>query len=439
MTTQYRFHGATAAAIAASVEAAVAAGELVAGAELPPVRTLARDLGVAAGTVAAAYARLRDRGLVETAGRRGTRVRTGPPDVPRAARALPVPVGARDISSGAPDPARLPVLPPLDLAALPHRTYTDHAVLPELADLARERLRADGVPADHLLLTGGALDAIERLLLARLRPGDPVAVEDPGWGNLLDLLAAGGWRTVPVTVDDEGPEVAAARRALAAGARALVVTSRAQNPTGASVTPGRAAALREVLAGYPDVLVIEDDHAADLAGVPLASLAGAVTGWAFVRSLSKPYGPDLRVAVLAADGPTAARVAGRQRVGTRWVSGLLQSVVLGLWRDVDVSAQVAAAADAYDAVRDGLVEALHDRGVPAHGRTGLNVWVPVADETTAAARLVEAGWVPAPGARFRLRTPPGLRLTIAELDRSDVQPLADAVAAAMVERPRGGA
>lgn len=54
-------------------------------------------------------------------------------------------------------------------------------------------------------MTSGALDGIERALTAHLRPGDRVAIEDPGWANLLDLLAALGLSAEPVRVDDDGP------------------------------------------------------------------------------------------------------------------------------------------------------------------------------------------------------------------------------------------
>jgi DNA-binding transcriptional regulator YhcF (GntR family) len=50
----------------------VAAGMLRPGARLPPVRRLAEELGLAAGTVARAYRELEAAGVVETRGRAGT-------------------------------------------------------------------------------------------------------------------------------------------------------------------------------------------------------------------------------------------------------------------------------------------------------------------------------------------------------------------------------
>ena len=70
---RYQVTGRGAAEIAASVEAGVRSDALPPGSSVPPVRTLATSLGVATATVAAAYKLLRDRGVVETAGRLGTR------------------------------------------------------------------------------------------------------------------------------------------------------------------------------------------------------------------------------------------------------------------------------------------------------------------------------------------------------------------------------
>jgi DNA-binding transcriptional MocR family regulator len=435
---QYRITGGTASGIAGSIETGVRDGGLPPGATLPTVRGLADELGVAANTVAAAYRALRQRGVIETDGRRGTRVRPRPPAQPRTGAALPVPAGARDLSGGGPAPDLLPAFgPALRRLDPPRSEYGQGGPYPPLLALGRDRLAADGVPVDALTVTGGALDGIERCLLAHTAPGDRVAVEDPGWSNLLDLVAALGLDPVPVGVDDDGPLPADLRRALRDGAKAVVVTSRAHNPTGAAVSADRAAALRDVLAGYPDTLVVEDDHAAELADVPLHPLAGATTGWAVIRSASKPYGPDLRLALLAGDQTTVSRVTGRQRLGTGWVSHVLQRLVVELWNSAEVDAVVAAAARSYDERRRALIAALADRGVPALGRTGLNVWVPVADETTVVTRLRDAGWVVAPGARYRLRSGPAVRITVSTLSPAELARLADAVAAAVRVGDRG--
>ncbi|MGF7233654.1 MAG: aminotransferase class I/II-fold pyridoxal phosphate-dependent enzyme [Frankia sp.] len=438
MAIQYR----TAAELAAGIEAGVRSGRLAPGSRLPTVRALAAEYGLAPGTVAAAFRTLRERGIVETSGRRGTVVRARPPVGARSASPTPTPAGVRDLTRGIPDPALLPPLPPaptLGPAGGPEspepRTYGSAAIDPVLLGLTRQRFAADGVPADAIVLTSGALDAIERLLTGAAAPGDLIAVEDPGWGNLFDLIAALGLVPEAVAVDDDGPVPDDVARAMRRGARALILTSRAQNPTGAAVSAERAATLAGLVP--PDVLVIEDDHAAEVAGRPLGAVCATRHRlvpdgpWAFVRSVSKPYGPDLRLAVVAADPATVDRVESRQRLGPGWVSGILQGLVVALWSDPDVDMLLATATAAYAARRGALIEALATRGIAAHGRTGVNVWVPVADETAAVVALREAGWAVTPGSRFRVRSGPGIRITVSQLDPAEAPALAAAVAAAV--------
>ncbi|MFC8595378.1 aminotransferase class I/II-fold pyridoxal phosphate-dependent enzyme [Streptomyces atroolivaceus] len=433
MLGEYRISGRRASDIAASVERGVASGDLPPGQVLPPMRELAALLGVNPNTVAAAYRTLRERGVIETAGRRGSRVRPRPASTARGSLRVEAPPGVRDLGDGNPDPALLPRLGEALAAAAEAYgrapgLYGDASVVPRFAELARAGLDADGVPAGPVAVASGSLDAIERVLTAHLKPGDAVAVEDPGWGALLDLVPALGMRVVPVALDEEGPLPGDVERALRAGVRALVVTDRAQNPTGATVGAGRAGELRSVLAEHPGVLLIEDDHGHGIVDLPVHPLAGVTERWAFVRSVSKAYGPDLRVAVLAGDGLTVDRVTGRQGLGPGWVSALLQRTVAHLWETEAVDAAVVDRS--YGERRDALVRALRERGIAAYGRTGMNVWVPVSDETGAVARMLHSGWAVAPGARFRMTSPQGIRLTVSSLSAADIGPLADAVAAA---------
>lgn len=397
------------------------------------MRELAARLEVNPNTVAAAYRTLRERGVIETAGRRGSRVRPAPVGASRGSLRIEAPPGVRDLGEGNPDPELLPDLGPALAAAAAadaasRGLYGQDAVVAEFTAYARAALDADGVPAGPVAVTSGALDAIERVLAAHLRPGDAVAVEDPGWGSVLDLVTALGLRAVPVGVDDSGPVAADVERALRAGARALVVTDRAQNPTGASLDASRAQELRAVLGRHPDVLLIEDDHGHAIVDLPLHPLAGVTAHWAFVRSAAKAYGPDLRVATLTGDTVTVDRVAGRQRLGPGWVSLAAPARPAP---PVDLRRHRHPCGVPLLRRPQGRAHPrLAERGVVARGRSGMNVWVPVSDETGAVARLLHAGWAAAPGARFRLDTPQGVRLTVSPLTSADIGPLADAVAAA---------
>jgi len=391
------------------------------------VRELAAALDLSPATVAAAYRTLRLRGFVVTDRGRGTTVAEAPPV--RVRKAAGLRAGVRDLASGNPDPE---LLPPLAAALARvdtrHRLYGVPAKLPELAARAEALLAADGVRGD-IAITGGALDAIERALETELRPGDRVVLEDPTWPRIADLVRTLGLATEHVPVDRTGLDPDALAAALRRGARALITTPRGQNPTGAAVDPARGRALRAVLARHPDVLVIEDDYVARVAGAPYVSVHRADGRWAVVRSFSKVLGPDLRLAVAAGDPLTISRIEGRQRLGPGWVSHILQQVGELFLRDRSTTQLLARAERVYSRRRTALVSALAARGIEATGDSGLGVWVPLADEAAAVRELLVQGWAVGPGERFRFRSPPGIRITTAALEPNEAEQLADTIAA----------
>jgi DNA-binding transcriptional MocR family regulator len=432
---QYSIRGRTAREVAASVESSILEGVLETGDQLPTVRALAQALGTSPATVNSAYRTLRQRGLVIGEGRRGTRVAPRPA-LRAAARAWSMAPetaeGVRDLTVGLPDPELLPPVAPalgrvdpgrrLKLAGL-------EAPDPELVELAAKSFRADGLPADGIAVASGAFDAMERVLQAHLRPGDRVIVEDPTYGSIRDLLLALGLVEVEVAVDESGFRPQPFAAALAKGVDAIVVVPRAQNPIGAVLDRDRAQVLQDLLAAHRDLLVVADDHAALVAGAPFCSLIKPDwPKWAVIRSTSKVLHPDLRLAVLAGDETTIARVEGRQALGPRWVSHVLQALVVELMTDPGFAQVAAHARDVYAARRQALLSALDERGVEAYGRSGLNVWVPVREEATAVRALYEAGWSVMAGERFRIATPPGVRVTTARLRAGEAEEIAEVIA-----------
>ena len=400
------------------METAVRAGDLGPGDQLPSVRSLAAQLDVSPTTVAAAYGELRRRGIVTGSGRAGTSIRPAPPVSTRGY--LRPPDGVRDLITGAPDPDLLPAIP---ARSAPHaaRMYVQSPVSPQLHRLAVAQLTADGVDAANLAVTGGALDGIERVLATWLTPGDRVAVEDPGHAVTFDLVAAMGFTAVPVAVDDFGIRPDGLAVALSRGAAAVIVTPRAQAATGAAWDAGRAAEVHHTLRNYPAAGFIEDDHAGQVSGAAAQTAAHGLSKWVTIRSASKSLGPDLRLAVVAGDETTIARVAGRQALGTGWVSYQLQETVADLWSD---PGPIEHAARVYADRRAALREALAAHGITASGRSGFTSWVPVPDEDRVATALASAGWAVAPGRRFRIAAQPGVRICYATLRTEEAAPFA---------------
>jgi len=429
--------------IAAAVSRLVSTGELPAGTRLPTVRAVARELGISPTTVSEAWRSLARAGAIQTRGRSGTFVLT--PTLARQqlryARVTTRPATLpRDFSTGVPDHDLLPHLAePLRRVGDARLTtsYLDAPVLPALEAALRTRFP---FPAERITVVDGALDALDRITAGTVRFGDHVLVENPAFPPMLDLLDSVGAVVVGVPVDGSGLRPDALATALAAHRPvALFVQPRAHNPTGVSMSLRRSRELAAALRRHPDVLVVEDDHAGDIASAPPVSLGSALPGQTVhVLSFSKSHGPDLRLAAVGGPAEVIAAVSDRRLLGPGWSSRLLQAVLVDLLSDPATVAGVERARSEYARRRAALVAALAARGVAASADDGINLWMEVADQQMAMLSLAAHGVAVAPGAPFMVSPLPvdHVRITVG-LVRDGFDELADVLAEAAGTANRG--
>jgi len=388
--------------LAHAVSRAVRDGALQPGAKLPPIRVLATQLGLSPTTVSAGWALLARSGAIRTDGRRGTTVadlQDPPPG--RYRRALERRLDfALDLSTGIPDPQLLPdlgaALSELTTAGIPG-SYLDDPVLPGLLDVLRAQWP---YTAEELMVVDGAMDALDQVSRSMLRFGDRVVVEHPCFPPLLDLLESIGVDVLGVPLDDAGLRPEPLKAALSRPTAAVFLQPRAQNPTGASMTEERARDLAPILAraGMP---VVEDDSAGAVAASAPISLGRWIPDQVIhIRSFSKSHGPDLRLAAMSGPSEMLREVIHRRQLGQGWSSRLLQRVLLNLLTDPDAVADVERARDEYTRRRLALVTALTSRGMQVASGDGLNLWVPVHDESAAIVRLASQGVGVTPGTPF---------------------------------------
>jgi DNA-binding transcriptional MocR family regulator len=173
------------------------------------------------------------------------------------------------------------------------------------------------------------------------------------------------------------------------------------------------------------VLVIEDDHFALLAQAPYFPIVPPTSArWALLRAVSKGLGPDLRIAFVASDAGTAARLGMRLAPGTTWVSHLLQAAVRGLLRSELAMAHIRAAGEIYAKRREALIAliaVLRAQGLAAQQPCdGLNIWLPLpagADASRVAQALAQLGCCVRTGEAFAVESvAPALRITVSTLD-----------------------
>lgn len=263
--------------LADAIAALVAGDHLADGTVLPPQRELATALGVARGTVTAAYELLAARDCVQARQGSGSRIRrrgvlaAKGPTTGRLSSFLHGRAGTIDLSSGA-----LPGLPTvvdaftrIDAAELAEQVAADGyhpAGLPRLREAIAARHTVDGLPtaAEQILVTSGSQQALWLVAHTLISAGDEVLVEDPTYRGALEAFRDAGATllTVPRTADGLDPAAVDAllrtRRP-----RAVYLQPAAHNPTGSSLGSAARAALAGVLERH-GALVIEDTSSADL-------------------------------------------------------------------------------------------------------------------------------------------------------------------------------
>lgn len=226
-------------------------------------------------------------------------------------------------------------------------------------------------------------------------------------------------QTVGVKVDEQGMCPDALAMVLSKGVQAILVTPRAHNPTGCSLSKQRAKELKLLLAEYPNVLIIVDDHFALLAESPYHSIIPTeATRWALIRSVSKGLGPDLRLAFVACDPATAVLLRTRLAPGMTWISHILQSIVAACLKSDDVNKLLSMARCEYGRLRDELRIALQTEGIDvAPVSDGLNIWLPLSkDAKDVSYELAKKGWLVRIGNAFEVQNPAqAIRITVSKM------------------------
>ncbi|VEA31215.1 transcriptional regulator [Salmonella enterica subsp. enterica] len=184
-------------------------------------------------------------------------------------------------------------------------------------------------------------------------------------------------------------------QALNQGARAVILTPRAHNPTGCSLSARRAAALQNILARYPQVLVIIDDHFALLSSSPWQPVIAQTTQhWAVIRSVSKASAPIYVLLLSPATARPRQNFGLRLNAGSQWVSHLLQDLVYACLTDPEYQHRLAQTRLFYAARQQKLACALQQYGIAISPGDGVNAWLPLDTHSQATAfTLAKSGWL----------------------------------------------
>ncbi|MEV6588933.1 PLP-dependent aminotransferase family protein [Streptomyces acidicola] len=418
-------------ALADGIRLLVLEGRVPVAARLPAERELALSLSVSRTTVAAAYEALRTEGFLES--RRGagswTAVPAGNPLPARGLEPLPPEALGSVIDLGcaalpAPEPwltravqGALEELPPY---AHTHGDYP--AGLPALRAMLAERYTARGIPTmpEQIMVTTGAMGAIDAICHLFAGRGERIAVESPSYANILQLMREAGARLVPVAMAEglDGWDLDRWRQVLRdAAPRLAYVVADFHNPTGALAGEDQRRRLVDAARAAGTVLVVDETMSElhldpDLDGAaamprPVCGFDPAGSTVITVGSASKAFWAGMRIGwVRAAPDVVRSLVAARAYadLGTPVLEQLAVNWLMstGGWEDA-----LEIRRDQARENRDALVAAVR-RELPGWEfevpRGGLTLWVRTGG--LSGSRLAEAG------ERVGVRVPSGPRFGV---------------------------
>jgi GntR family transcriptional regulator / MocR family aminotransferase len=376
--------------LAEELRSAAGDGRLRSGDRLPSTRALATQRKVSRTVTAAAYEQLHAEGWIAGRHGSGTYITTAPPGTVAApakrARAEPASASLTDLTPGSPWAGGI------DRAAWRRawRAAADQAPLPRperpglpayRAAVAEHLLRhrglrvrgeLDELPApgsdpagEAVLATAGTSAAVAELAAAVLRPGDAVAVEEPGYQRAVGVMRAAGLHIEPAPVDADGLLV----DSVPSTVRAVYCSPAHQYPLGGRMAAGRRVALVE-RARREGWLVIEDDYDGelryDVAPLPLlAALAPDVV--VHLGTTSKILTPTLGVGWMVAPPAVVSAVLAHREAGGTGPAPAGQLVLVELARHGDLGRHLRRLRRELSERRTMLVEGLLGGGVPVLG------------------------------------------------------------------------
>jgi len=423
----------SAGGIVAKIRDDIEQGHLITGTSLPSIRDNAALIGVNRNTVAAAYQKLTMAGLIEKKGRKMCVSRR--PFNFNTTDTIILPEGVKDLSIVNPDHKFIPAISHLSAHILsePQALYGTQPDNPNLVNKFKELAASQGINDCESMIVAGTTEGMERLLLDYLNPGDQIIVEDPCYMKLLYLLRSMGITPTPVPMMAEGMDIKTLTDKINHKTKAIVLTPRAQNPTGASYSQKRAQEIHDELKKYPDLLVIEDEHLGPLSSLPYHSTIDKTRkNWAIFCSIAKYLGPDYRIAAMLASPTTINRMKSRRAAGSHWVSHMIQKLVYAVWTDSQTIETIITAKKAYQNRRIHMMDALRKQGIHAESDDGMFIWLPTEHAELISAHLYRTGWNVRTGRDFCIKAKNGLRITTALIATNEAEQLAIEIRRAMI-------